>query len=138
VLVRDLGAESLGLLLGPRLDGEEEDEDRSERPVTEQRTPSPANLAASFATSEGITRWMSDPEAILGRESSNMTPHDIQVETVRDPSARRQSLLATYPGEWVAVSDDWQRVYAHGPSYLGVCESARRAGAVDPLLTRLL
>jgi len=67
-----------------------------------------------------------------------MTPQDTHVHVVRDSSARRQNLLATYPGEWVAVSDDWQRVYAHGPSYLGVCEIARQAGAVDPLLTRLL
>jgi hypothetical protein len=61
-----------------------------------------------------------------------------RLEHARSSSVRRQNLLEAYPGEWVAVSDDWERVYAHGPSYLGVCESARAAGAVDPLLTRLL
>ncbi len=63
---------------------------------------------------------------------------DAWLEKARGVSARRQELLAAYPGEWVAVSDDFQRVYAHGASYLGVCESARAAGATDPLLTRLL
>ena len=60
------------------------------------------------------------------------------IRKARDASARRQKLLEAFPGEWVAVSDDWERVYAHGASYLGVCEQARVAGAVDPLLTRLL
>ena len=59
-------------------------------------------------------------------------------ESAIQASARRQQLLETYRGEWVAVSDDWNEVYAHGPSYLDVCETARAAGAVDPLLTRLL
>lgn len=63
---------------------------------------------------------------------------DPWLERARGVSARRQALLEQHPGEWVAVSDDFQHVYAHGPSYLGVCESARAAGAVDPLLTRLL
>jgi hypothetical protein len=63
---------------------------------------------------------------------------DAWLERARGASARRQELLASFPGEWVAVSDDFQRVYAHGQSYLDVCESARATGAVDPLLTRLL
>ncbi len=53
-------------------------------------------------------------------------------------SERRQRLLESMPGQWVAVSDDWLRVYAHGTSYLEVCERATQAGATDPLLTRLI
>lgn len=60
------------------------------------------------------------------------------LERARDASARRQRLLDAYRGQWVAVSDDWAQVYAHGPSYLDVCQSAAAAGAIDPLLTRLL
>jgi hypothetical protein len=67
-----------------------------------------------------------------------MNGQEVRLEPALDTSARRQSLLSTHRGEWVAVSDDWQTVYAHGPSYLSVCETARQAGAVDPLLTRLL
>jgi len=67
-----------------------------------------------------------------------MNGQEVRLEPALEASARRQSLLRTHPGEWVAVSDDWQTVYAHGASYLAVCETARRAGAVDPLLTRLL
>jgi hypothetical protein len=63
---------------------------------------------------------------------------DDWLDRARGVSARRQELLAVFPGEWVAVSDDFQQVFAHGPSYLGVCERAHAAGAVDPLLTRLL
>jgi hypothetical protein len=63
---------------------------------------------------------------------------DAWLEHARSASARRQRLLETYPGEWVAVSDDWKQVYAHGPSYLAVCDTARAQGAVDPLLTKLL
>ena len=63
---------------------------------------------------------------------------DAWLERARDASARRQRLLETYRGQWVAVSDDWANVYAHGPSYAAVCETARTAGVVDPLLTRLL
>jgi hypothetical protein len=63
---------------------------------------------------------------------------DAWLDRAHGVSRRRQELLAAFPGEWVAVSDDFQQVYAHGPSYLDVCERARVAGVVDPLLTRLL
>jgi hypothetical protein len=52
-------------------------------------------------------------------------------------SERREKLAQSFPGEWVAVSSDWSRVYAHGSSYLAVCADARSAGADDPLVTRL-
>ena len=51
---------------------------------------------------------------------------------------RRRELLERFDGEWLAVSDDWLRVYAHGSSYLEVFESALQAGAKDPIITRLL
>ena len=63
---------------------------------------------------------------------------DLWLERARDASARRQRLLEEFRGQWVAVSDDWAQVYAHGPTYTDVCETARAAGAADPLLTRLL
>ncbi len=86
---------------------------------------------------------MSDPCVRIGSMSFIQHEHlehepAGQLEMVFRASARRQQLLQAYRGEWVAVSDDWNHVYAHGPSYLDVCENARAAGAVDPLLTRLL
>jgi hypothetical protein len=52
-------------------------------------------------------------------------------------SARRQQLAASFSGEWVAVSRDWSRLYAHGESYLAVCAGAAAQGARDPLIARL-
>jgi hypothetical protein len=52
-------------------------------------------------------------------------------------SERRQKLAASYSGEWVAVSRDWSRLYAHGASYLAVCAGAAAAGVRHPLIARL-
>jgi hypothetical protein len=51
-------------------------------------------------------------------------------------SARREKLSASYGGEWVAVSRDWSRLYAHGASYLAVCAGAVAQGARNPLIAR--
>lgn len=52
-------------------------------------------------------------------------------------STRRAQLAASFSGEWVAVSRDWSRLYAHGASYLAVCAGAAAQGARDPLIARL-
>jgi hypothetical protein len=72
------------------------------------------------------------------RREMNVSPQIPSSLGSLESSQRRQSLFEAFKGQWVAVSDDWAEVFAHGLSYLEVCESARRAGAVDPLLTRLV
>jgi hypothetical protein len=72
-------------------------------------------------------------------EVEPVSTHD---ESTSEPaltrSQRRESLALRYPNEWIAVSSDWSQIYAHGSSYLAVCEGARSAGASDPIVSRLV
>ncbi len=50
---------------------------------------------------------------------------------------RRRQLASRYAGEWVAVSQDWSHLYAHGASYLAGCAGATARGARNALIARL-